>query len=102
LLLLPQAKLAKLRREILEPKTGGGGGAGDGEGQTQLHQQLRRLAWQQDSSSLLHAHALLSIRHAHSALQLVTTYSCLMLLPAGFDVNKVGDARVGFVGGWHL
>ncbi|KAG1681605.1 hypothetical protein FOA52_014113 [Chlamydomonas sp. UWO 241] len=40
-----KAKLAKLRREILEPKGGGGGGGGD-----------------------------------------------------GFDVNKVGDARVGFVG----
>ncbi len=41
-----KAKLAKLRREILEP-AGGGGGGGKGE---------------------------------------------------GFDVNKVGDARVGFVG----
>jgi hypothetical protein len=28
-----QAKLAKLRREILEPKGGGGGGAGEGNGQ---------------------------------------------------------------------
>jgi 50S ribosome-binding GTPase len=42
----PQAKLAKLRRELLEPSTGSGGG-GKGE---------------------------------------------------GFDVNKVGDARVGLVG----
>uniref|UniRef100_A0A7S2QTH0 OBG-type G domain-containing protein n=1 Tax=Chlamydomonas chlamydogama TaxID=225041 RepID=A0A7S2QTH0_9CHLO len=42
-----KAKLAKLRREILEPSGGGGGGGGRGE---------------------------------------------------GFDVNKVGDARVGFVG----
>jgi hypothetical protein len=25
----------------------------------------------------------------------------LLLLSAGFDVNKVGDARVGFVGGWQ-
>eukprot|EP00879_Flechtneria_rotunda_P011047 GHRR01011543.1.p1 GENE.GHRR01011543.1~~GHRR01011543.1.p1 ORF type:complete len:369 (+),score=86.70 GHRR01011543.1:1519-2625(+) len=40
-----KAKLAKLRRELLEPSKGGGGGGGD-----------------------------------------------------GFDVNKVGDARVGFVG----
>ena len=27
-----QAKLAKLRRELLEPGTGGGGGGGKGEG----------------------------------------------------------------------
>ena len=42
---LQKAKLAKLRRELLEPSGGGGGGKGD-----------------------------------------------------GFDVNKVGDARVGLVG----
>jgi hypothetical protein len=33
----PQAKLAKLRREILEPKGGGGGGAGDGACFTAQH-----------------------------------------------------------------
>jgi ribosome-interacting GTPase 1 len=43
----PQAKLAKLRRELLEPSGGSGGGAAKGD---------------------------------------------------GFDVNKVGDARVGLVG----
>lgn len=29
---MPQAKLAKLRRELLEPSSGGGAGAGKGEG----------------------------------------------------------------------
>ena len=31
-----QAKLAKLRRELLEPGTGGGGGGGKGEGDALL------------------------------------------------------------------
>ena len=44
-----QAKLAKLRRELLEPASGGGGAAG-----------------------------------------------------VGFDVSKVGDSRVGLVGGWAV
>lgn len=44
-----QAKLAKLRRDLLDPTGPGGGGGGGGRGE-------------------------------------------------GFDVNKVGDARIGFVG----
>jgi ribosome-interacting GTPase 1 len=48
--LLAQAKLAKLRRELLDPQSAmGGGGGGGGRGE-------------------------------------------------GFDVNKVGDARIGLVG----
>jgi ribosome-interacting GTPase 1 len=49
--MLTQAKLAKLRRELLDPQSAaGGGGGGGGRGE-------------------------------------------------GFDVNKVGDARIGLVGG---
>ena len=48
-MLTSQAKLAKLRRELLDPAASGGGGGGGGRGD-------------------------------------------------GFDVNKVGDARIGLVG----
>lgn len=48
--MLTQAKLAKLRRELLDPQSAAGGGGGGGRGE-------------------------------------------------GFDVNKVGDARIGLVGG---
>lgn len=66
-----KAKLAKLRRELIEPK--GGGGAKPGEGNSCI------CCWH----------------------QFIYCKSCAILkyfVLWGFDVAKTGDARIGFVG----
>lgn len=77
-----QAKLAKLRRELIEPSSGSGGG-GKGEGK--------------DSPS--EEYWIIPLLHSPQSSQNIKISMYEPIVGhAGFDVNKVGDARVGLVG----
>lgn len=72
-----KARLAKLRRELIEPKGGGGGG---GEGVLCV---------------CARACVCLCVY-----LEYCSPLAQLLHHGAGFDVAKTGDARIGFVGEW--
>jgi ribosome-interacting GTPase 1 len=67
-----KAKLAKLRRELITPKSQGGG-----------TQEGRALMTNMDVSQ--------------SLVNRLMTSICLFV-PSGFEVAKTGDARIGFIG----